>query len=243
MNESTPADGINRLRREVAAIGPLIDETIPLAWSGRHLAMTRPVNMDALLDQIADDPEQNLPYWAEIWPSGIALADAILAEPETVADRRVLELGCGAGTTAAGAVLAGARLTVTDYALDSLTLCRYNTLVNAGREPDGVSWLNWRQPDAGFLAESAGNYDVVLVADGLYETRDIAPLLDLVTHVMAPGGTLWIAEPGREAAARFLMSASDAGWAGPSIDHPGPYPDPADANALVGLHRLRRSDA
>ena len=23
----------------------------------------------------AGDPEQNLPYWAEIWPSGIALAD------------------------------------------------------------------------------------------------------------------------------------------------------------------------
>ncbi len=242
METPPPADAVVRLRREIAAIGPLIDETIPLPRSGRSLAMTRPVNMDALIDQMADDPEQNLPYWAELWPSGIALADAILAEPETVAGRTVLELGCGAGTTAAAAVMAGARMTVTDYSLDALTLCRYNTLANAAAEPDEVTWLNWRQPGDAFWSEIAGRYDAVLVADGLYETRDITPLLDLVTHAIRPGGFLWLAEPGREVAARFLMSAWDLGWAGPTVDHGGPFPDKADADAIVGLHRLRRPD-
>ena len=241
MKTPVPPGGIDRLRAEVAAVGPLIDESVPLAWSGRHLEMTRPVNMDTLLDRIADDPEQNLPYWAELWPSGIALADAILAEPELVAGLDVLELGCGAGTTASAVVLAGGRLTVTDYALESLTLCRYNTLVNAGQEPEAVSWLNWRRPDAGFLAASAARFDVVLVADGLYETRDITPLLDLVEHVTARSGLFWLAEPGREVADRFLVAAHAAGWGGPTTMHDGPWPDSADDGVRVGLHRLRRT--
>lgn len=229
------------LRTELSAIGPLIDETVPLPRSGRTLTITRPTDMDDLLDRIASDPEQNLPYWAELWPSGIALADAILQEPEMVRGQAVLELGCGAGTTAAAAILAGAHLTVTDYAPEALTLCRYNALVNAGAEPAAAIKLNWRKPDREFLHQAGAGYAVVLVADGLYETRDIDPLLALAEQIVAPGGLLWLAEPGRPVAARFLESSRADGWDGPSEEHAGPWPDPADDGVRVGLHRLWRS--
>ena len=233
---------IATLHAELSAIGPLTTEAVPLPWTGRQLSITRPTNMDDLLDRIAADPEQNLPYWAELWPSGIALADAILRRPETVAGRAVLELGCGAGTTAAAAILAGAQLTVTDYAPDALTLCRYNALVNARAEPAVAVRLNWRLPDPAFLAAAGRGYPVVLAADALYETRDVAPLLALVDRVLAPGGTLWLAEPGRGVAARFLDEARGAGWEITSTQHPGPWPDHADDGVRVGLHQLHRVD-
>ncbi len=229
------------LRTELSAIGPLIVETVPLSRSGRTLTISRPTDMDDLLDRIASDPEQNLPYWAELWPSGIALADAILQEPEMVRGKAVLELGCGAGATAAAAILAGAHLTVTDYAPEALTLCRYNALVNAGAAPAAATKVNWRRPDPAFVQQAGTGYAVVLVADGLYETRDIDPLLALAERIVAPGGLLWLAEPGRPVAARFLESARADGWDGPSEEHDGPWPDAADEGVRVGLHRLWRS--
>ena len=235
-----PSGRLAALHAELAAIGPLVTEAVPLPWSGRRLAITRPTNMDELLDRIAADPEQNLPYWAELWPSGIALADAILREPGTVRGVRTLELGCGAGVTAAAAILAGADLTVTDYAADALTLCRSNALVNAGAEPAAAIRLNWRRLDLDFLASVGSGYPVVLAADALYETRDIEPLLTMASRTVAPGGMLWLAEPGRAVAARFLEAARAAGWHGPSTQHPGPWPDPADEGVVVGLHRLHR---
>src|SRR3712207_7394386 len=33
--------------------------------------ITLPEAVDPLLDAAEDDPEQNLPYWATIWPSGV----------------------------------------------------------------------------------------------------------------------------------------------------------------------------
>ena len=49
----------------------------------------------------------HLPYWALLWPSGMALAEAILAAPSLIAGKRTLELGCGLGVTASAALKPG----------------------------------------------------------------------------------------------------------------------------------------
>ena len=67
------------------------------------MTISRPVDYDRLIDDAAADPEQNLPYWAELWPSGVALAGKITCDPRIVRGRRVLELGCGLGVTAVAA--------------------------------------------------------------------------------------------------------------------------------------------
>jgi len=230
-----------RLRAAVqeAGLGPLAAERVVLPRTGRAYAIVRPTDTDHLLDRVAADPEQNLPYWAEIWPSGVALADAITGRPDLLRGARVLELGAGLGVTATAALAAGADLTVTDYAPESLLLCRLNTRVNAGREPTALR-TNWRHPDTALLAATGAGFPVVLAADVLYEGRDVAPLLALVDRLVAPGGLLWLAEPGRHVAARFLDAARVAGWHGPSDTHPGPWPDPKDAGVVVGLHALQR---
>ena len=210
-----------------------------LPLSGQPNYMLRPTDMDRLVDRVAYDPEQNLPYWAEIWPSGIALADAITERPGTVRGRRVLEVGAGLGVTAIAALRADAALTVADYASDALAFCRHNALRNAGREPRTLQ-LNWRRPEPALFDLAGAGFPVVLAADLLYETRDVDPLLVLLNRVVAPDGLLWLAEPGRAVACRFLEAASAAGWQAESDTHPGPWPDPKDAGVVVGLHRLRR---
>lgn len=232
-------DEATRLPQPQPQPQPLVDEPITLPQSGRELRIRRPTDLDALLDQVADDPEQNLPYWSEIWPSGIALADAILTRSELVTGRPVLEIGSGLGITACAALDAGAVLTVADYSPESLLLTRLNTMRNVGREPVAVQ-LNWRRPDLDALTVDGG-YPVILAADVLYEPRDIDPLLTLVDALLAPDGLFWLAEPERPVAARFLEAAAAAGWHGATTIHEGPWPDPKDNGVRVRVHELRRT--
>jgi predicted nicotinamide N-methyase len=241
-----PVDGriaarLTELWEAIEPVGALteIELTLALDERTRVLPVVMPTDLDALLDRAAADPEQHLPYWAEIWPSGIALAAAVLRQPELVAGRRVLELGSGLGVTASAALLAGAALVAADYSPESLRLCRYNALRNAGREPETIE-LNWRAPELARLDPTGEGYPVVLAADVLYEGRDVEPLLGLVERLVAPGGLLWLAEPGRPPARRFLELARTAGWIGVSETDEGPWPDPADAGVVVGVHQLRR---
>ena len=60
------------------AASDLVEETLALA--GRTVRLLRPRSGDALLDEVLaeDDPaDDRLPFWAELWPSGSALAAAV----------------------------------------------------------------------------------------------------------------------------------------------------------------------
>lgn len=230
-----------RLRARIASRFRLETRTVHLPWSGCRYRIALPASFDPLLDAAAADPEQHLPYWATLWPSGIALADVILSRPVVLAGQMVIELGCGAGMTATAALAAGARLLVTDYAPESLLLCRLNTLANANRCPYTLQ-LNWRQPSTTLFELAEPRFPAILAADVLYETRDIAPLLILLDRLLAPGGTLWLAEPGRPTSRQFMIEASIAGWLDEVIEHAGPWPDPEDEGVIVRVHRLRHPD-
>jgi predicted nicotinamide N-methyase len=228
------------LLAELAPIGPLRADRIDLPGTTQSLTISRPVDYDRLIDDAAADPEQNLPYWAELWPSGVALAAKIVCDPAIVQGRRVLELGCGLGVTAVAALGAGADLLVTDYSLEALALCSLNTLDQVGIQPQTLR-VNWRNTDMTMRGTVAGTFPVVLAADVLYESRDVEPLLSLVERVVAPSGELWLAEPGRPPAARFLQLIGARGWTDESEECSGPWPDPDDnrKGIVVTVHRLR----
>jgi predicted nicotinamide N-methyase len=224
---------------ELRTVIALREDRVSIPGTDHALLVTRPADTDILLDRAADDPEQNLPYWAELWPSGIALAAAIEADPSIVAGQDVLELGSGVGITAAVALAVGANLLATDYAPESLLLTRITCLRHAGREPETLE-LNWRQPSPALLADHPEGFPVVLAADVLYERRDIEPLLELFDRIVAPDGVLWLAEPGRPPASIFLESASRRGWSLVTTTSDGPWPDPNDADVIARVHRMRR---
>lgn len=230
---------IDALTAQLEHTGELVTEYVAIPGTGITVTVSRPVDTDRLLDQIADDPEQNLPYWAEIWPSGIALAAEIAIHPERVRGRRVLELGSGVGITAALAVQHGAHLTVTDYAPESLLLTGMTVLRHTGTAPDAARRVNWRGPDVAAIARE-GRFDVVLGADLLYERRDIAPLIAAIEMLLSPDGALWLAEPGRPPARIFLETMRERGWRIASTAWDGPWPDPKDAGTTARAHWVQR---
>lgn len=240
--DATITDRIAALLARLQGTGPLRRDDVVIPGTTTTVAVTRPSDIDALLDLASGDPEQNLPYWAELWPSGIALAAAIVQSPYLVRNLPVLELGSGIGITAAIAIAAGADLTTTDYAPESLILTRVTCLRHTGREPRTLR-INWRESSNALLADVAGGFPVVLAADVLYERRDVEPLLGVVGNVVAPGGMLWLAEPGRAPAAMFLDEAARRGWLSSTEEWRGPWPDPDDDGVVVRIHRLRRGSS
>lgn len=222
----------------LAYSGQLVRQVVEIPESDQAVVVIRPADIDSLLDQSEDDPEQNLPYWAAIWPSGIALASAILAEPERIAGQPVFELGSGVGITAAIAMQAGADLTATDYAAESLALTRLTCRLHTGREP-GTRQINWRASTADLLQSDGSAWPIVLAADVLYEQRDVDPVLDILDRIVAPGGLVWFAEQGRRPGRDALARLRQRGWRISSRTFNGPWPDPMDAGVIVGVHELR----
>lgn len=237
---TTNDDRITALLRTISHAGVLTTEHIPIPGTTITVEVTRPVDINRLLDQAEGDPEQNLPYWAEVWPSGIALAAAIAHQPDRVAGRRVLELGCGLGITAALAVDAGARLTVSDYASEALALTRVTTLRHAGREPDATHQLNWRTTTQA-RPFASDRFPVLLAADILYEQRDIDPLFEAIDTLLADDGLLWLADPRREPADAFLERLIAQDWRVETTQWTGPWPDPKDAGVIVRTHLISRT--
>ncbi|HZD87646.1 MAG TPA: hypothetical protein VE088_06540 [Gaiellaceae bacterium] len=101
---------------------PLIEERIELGAAA--LTILRPPSADELIDEAAFDEDEFLPYWAELWPSGIALAQAVAARD--VQGLRVVELGCGLGLPSLAAALGGADVLATDWAEEAVALLRRN---------------------------------------------------------------------------------------------------------------------
>ena len=158
------------------------------------MTIARPPSADELIDEAAFDEDEFLPYWAELWPSGVALA-CVVASLD-VRGRRVLELGAGLGLPSLAAALRGGDVLATDWADEAVALLRANA------ERNGIELraerVRWDEPAA--LLRGAP-WDVVLGADLLYESRNAEQLLELLPRL---GGDLLLAEPGRPFAASFL---------------------------------------
>jgi predicted nicotinamide N-methyase len=173
----------------------LVEESVPLR--GVALQVLRPRDAEALLDERAFEHEEYLPYWAELWPSGVALARRVAAR--ALRGARVLELGCGLGLPSLAAALAGGRVLATDWSPQAIELLRDNAARNDAELELEV--VDWQRPAP--LLERAP-WDLVLGADLLYERRNVAPLLELVPELLGERGELWLADPGRAPADDFL---------------------------------------
>jgi predicted nicotinamide N-methyase len=177
----------------------LVEETLAVSW--REVRIVRPRDVDALLDEDAFEHEEFLPYWAELWPSGLALAAAV-AELD-LRGARTVELGCGLAVPSVVAALQGAEALATDWSLDALRFADRNAGLN-GVAVETVL-CSWTAPRP--LLERAP-FDLVLAADVLYERRNAEPLLELLSRL---GRNVLLADPGRPALQEFLDRA-DRTW-------------------------------
>jgi predicted nicotinamide N-methyase len=174
-----------------ATTAELVEERVVLAT--RTLVLARPPSADDLLVEEAFEREELLPYWAELWPSGLELARVVAAR---CPQGRIVELGCGLGLPSIVAALAGADVLAVDWSEEALAATRRNARLNGARLE--TLRADWHEPSE-LLAPAP--FDVVLAADVLYERRDVGPLLELLP-LLAP--EVLIADPARPAAASFF---------------------------------------
>lgn len=176
----------------------LVEET--LTFGGETVSLLRPADSEALIDFDAFENDEFLPYWAELWPSALNLAQAL---PERMDGVRVIEVGAGLGVPSLLAAVRGAQVTAFDWAADAAALLAQNAARN-GVEVEVVT-ADWRAFE--------GACDLVLAADLLYEERNIGPLAALFERL---GAEVLLADPGRPHAPGLLHALGEA-WTGTEV--------------------------
>ncbi|MFR9805496.1 class I SAM-dependent methyltransferase [Pseudonocardia sp. RS010] len=166
------------------------------------------------------------PYWAQPWPSGIELADAVARANVTGA--RVLELGCGLALPSLAAAQGGARVLATDQAPGALAFAAHNARRNRIRLE--VAQCDWSDP---WSAIAGAPWDLVLAADVLYHHDRLDALGALLPRLVCGTGEVWLADQGRPPARDFLAACER--WATVSTSD--------TAHSEVSVHRLRRHTA
>ena len=166
-----------------------------ISAGGVELRLLRPEAPEALIDEDAFAQDEFLPYWAELWPAALALAEAL---PD-VRGLRVVELGCGLGVPSLVAAARGAEVTATDWAEDAIELLRRNA--DANGLALRAEARDWREP-------WQERFDLVLAADVLYEQRNVEPVVARLAE-LAPRALVALA--GRPYEAEFLRALVASG--------------------------------
>lgn len=142
------------------------------------------------LSRLADsEPDFQTPYWAYHWGGGLALARYVLDHPETVANRRVLDLGAGSGLVGIAAMKSGATsVLATDIDPYAIAAMHLNAAANSATlTPLCADLTTGDPPDA----------DVILVAD-LFYAEDLAQrVMPFLDRCLAANIAILIGDPWR----------------------------------------------
>jgi predicted nicotinamide N-methyase len=129
------------------------------------------------------------PYWAYLWAGGAALARYILDHPETVAGRRVIDLGAGSGVVAIAAMLAGARAaTAVDVDTNALAAVGLNAAANGVAVSTALGDPTRRRPPF---------TDLIAVGDLFYEAALAERVMRFLGRCAGVGVGVLIGDPGR----------------------------------------------
>lgn len=182
------------LKQQLASEYQLAERQYLIA--GQSITLFNVANNFDLLDRLSEEfqRDERMPYWAEIWPASLALAEWVLTQPQFY-QSHCLELGAGVGTVSIAAARAGAQIVTTDYFPDALDFAQLNAAVNQVRI--ATLLMDWRD-----IALEA-KFDYVLAADVLYERRNHRPVLQAIAQLLAEDGVAYVSDPQRAIAAEF----------------------------------------
>ena len=180
---------------------PLVARAV--AVGEHHFELLHPRSVDELIDDEDFDVDGRLPYWAELWPSGRALAMRVAEEQG--GGRRLLELGCGIGLVSLVAARIGFSVTATDYYEAAIELMRVNARRNKVRQVSG-RLLDWRN-----LPADLGQFDVVAAADVLYERANVPLVADAFQRALSAESLGLLSDPGRRTAVSFAEECQRRG--------------------------------
>ena len=144
-----------------------------------------------------------VPYGIVLWPSALALAHEVASRP--LEGKRVLELGAGTGLPGIVAASLGARVVQTDRHEVALFLCKMNA------ERNGITTVEHRVADWTAWADEE-RYDCILGSDVLYAASLHPDIRRIFEANLAPGGTILVSDPFREASFPLFEAMAADGW-------------------------------
>jgi predicted nicotinamide N-methyase len=135
------------------------------------------------------DPEAALPYWAFAWGGGLAIARYLIEDPESVAGKRVFDLGSGSGLCAIAAMRAGAA-TATGIDIDRFSAAAIDLNARANR-------VRVSATRADVLDDEPPDADVIVAGDTWYEAGLAERVLPWLRRARNAGIDVLIGDPGR----------------------------------------------
>lgn len=170
------------------------------------------VNPENLFDQLIqrgenhkDVIDENIPYWAELWPASIGISSYIVEEKLIFKGKAVLEIGCGLGLAGICAKYVGAKVLMTDYLEEALEIACENWKLNFDDAPNVIQF-DWRKPDL------KQQFDIVIGSDILYDQANFPFLLKLFSEIIQDDGILILSDPKRSHARNFLKELENLGF-------------------------------
>lgn len=179
-------------------------KTAPADFIRANTAVSAPPHVPEILLHLADEAhdlwhrtEEELgeiglppPFWAFAWAGGQGLARHILAHPELVAGRTVLDFACGSGLVAIAAAKAGAaRVLAVDIDPWAIAATHLNSELNGVADRVTVS-------DRNVIGEN-GDWQVVLAGDVFYDADMTALIAPWFANLARDGARVLVGDPGR----------------------------------------------
>ncbi|NTW50507.1 MAG: methyltransferase domain-containing protein [Chlorobiales bacterium] len=218
------------LRTELDAEYDISEATYSIGERPLHICSV--ADSYALLDRLSPEEfakDEQMPYWAEIWPASIVLSKFIFDELR-LEGHSCIEMGAGVGVVSIAAAMAGGTVLATDYSSEALRFIKLNALLNQV-ELD-VATLDWR------LVTLPDKYDYLFAADVLYERRNQLPILNAIDKLLSKTGRAFIADPRRQIAQGFVRMAEENGFVVSSTTAALQVPI---RQLSIDIHELRRA--
>lgn len=167
--------------------------------------LRRPADLESIWENMAETTG-TIPYWVELWPASIVLADFLFDRAAEIKGRMCCDLGCGLGLTTLLAHRLQSEIIGVDVEAAALEWCALNAALNNCARP-GLVCMD--------ICRTAIRRDMIWRAwagDIIYERAMFRPFLECLAWILAPRGCVWIAEPGRGLFLSFLELAQGSGW-------------------------------
>lgn len=165
--------------------------------------------IDELFDTSTDlTNEENVPYYGNLWPAGLALADHMARIGEWLNGKRVIELGCGLALPSLVCAKLGADVVAQDIHPDvtpTLLENSKNNLIETGKIK--IETFLFQKISLEFL-KKLGVFDFVIASDILYENNQPENVAKIATTLCGRTGHIILIDPARNP--KYLQQCVDA---------------------------------
>ncbi|KAG0355014.1 hypothetical protein BGZ54_001334 [Gamsiella multidivaricata] len=120
------------------------------------------------------------------WEASFWLAEYLIAHPESITGKNVVDIGCGVGFLGIACASLGAkRVVLTDGNTEVLTMASQNITYNNVSCPTTASLLDWES----FTEEqiAALEAEVLILSDLTYDPTNIVPLVSVLKAILVKG--------------------------------------------------------